>query len=271
MPAFQLARDHCPPYPTPSANDRVLIVDDDPFARQRIRAVLEQADLEVIEADCGAGGLDLARTHAPELILLDLRMPGMDGLETYRRLRALPGQADTVVVFLTASVEETASVAAFDLGADDYITKPFRDAELLARLRSHLARQRRMGQYRRQIDHHLASRPTAANTSDRLRGDQLVGKAMRILVDNLAHPPTVAALARQVGTNEQKLTRLFRDTYATTPFEMLRLLRDGDLPIAYVAEQVGYRNAGDFTTAFRRQFQLTPRDYRKQHGAAAHT
>lgn len=117
----------------------ILIVDDEPAIRRLVRGALERQGLEADEAATGAEALDLARRVGRELILLDLGLPDRDGLELVPLLKAM----DRAVIVLTARDRTDEKVAALDLGADDYVTKPFDTAELLARVRA--ARRNRAG------------------------------------------------------------------------------------------------------------------------------
>lgn len=110
----------------------VLIVDDDPSIRKLVATTLEDvAGFELVEAADGDEALELARKEAPAIVLLDIDMPGIDGLEACRRLRAQPQTAEATVVMLTAAADEEAERAAEDAGADLFITKPFSPLELL--------------------------------------------------------------------------------------------------------------------------------------------
>jgi two-component system KDP operon response regulator KdpE len=116
---------------------KILVVDDDPQIRRVMKATLVSHGYEVIEARTGEEGLELAGKESPNLVLLDMNMPGMDGLETCRTLRAV---SDVPVIVLTVSNTEKDKVAALDAGGDDYVTKPFGIEELLARIRAALRR-----------------------------------------------------------------------------------------------------------------------------------
>lgn len=115
----------------------ILIVDDDPQIRDVLRIALKQAGHSVSEAGDGAEGLAKARNGKADLIVLDIGLPEMDGLEVCRRLRA---ERDVPVLFLTARDDEIDRVLGFELGGDDYVTKPFSPRELLARIRAILKR-----------------------------------------------------------------------------------------------------------------------------------
>lgn len=115
----------------------ILIVDDDPQIRDVLRIALKKAGHAVTEAGDGAEGLAKARNGKADLIVLDIGLPEMDGLELCRRLRA---EHQTPVLFLTARDEEIDRVLGFELGGDDYVTKPFSPRELVARIRAILKR-----------------------------------------------------------------------------------------------------------------------------------
>jgi two-component system sensor histidine kinase/response regulator len=116
----------------------VLIVDDITKNLQVVGTILRQAGYAVTPATSGAEALDGLREHLPDLILLDLMMPEMDGLEVCRRLKTDPLTQPIPVIFLTASNEMEHLVRGFEVGAVDYVTKPFNPPELLARVRTHL-------------------------------------------------------------------------------------------------------------------------------------
>ena len=116
---------------------KILVVDDDPQIRRVMKATLVSHNYEVIEARTGEEALELMPREAPNLVLLDMNMPGMGGLETCRALRAV---SDVPVIVLTVRDSEKDKVAALDAGGDDYVTKPFGIEELLARIRAALRR-----------------------------------------------------------------------------------------------------------------------------------
>ncbi len=114
---------------------RVLVVDDEPQIRRFLRSALTTNGYEIIEAASGAAGLQLAAAEAPDVILLDLGLPDMDGLAVIRTLRE---GSEVPIIVLSVRARERDKIAALDLGADDYVTKPFGIGELLARLRAAL-------------------------------------------------------------------------------------------------------------------------------------
>jgi DNA-binding response OmpR family regulator len=115
----------------------ILVVDDEPTLAATVRYNLEQGGYQVITAADGESGLSLARSERPDTIVLDLMLPGLDGLEVCRILRR---ESSVPILMLTARGEETDRVVGLELGADDYLTKPFSMRELLARVRALLRR-----------------------------------------------------------------------------------------------------------------------------------
>ena len=120
--------------------DRILIVDDDEDIRAYLEVTLELAGFEVIEAIDGESGLRAALEHSPALVVLDVMMPGLDGLEVLRRLRADARTSHLQVILLTAKTQPDDTVAGLDIGADDYVTKPFEAGVLVARIHAALRR-----------------------------------------------------------------------------------------------------------------------------------
>src|SRR5207245_9808658 len=115
----------------------ILMVDDDPHVLRSLRAALESHGYDGRSATCGPSALEACAAERPDVVLLDLALPGLDGVEVCRRLR---NWSRVPILVLSARVHETQKVQALDAGADDYITKPFGTEELLARIRAALRR-----------------------------------------------------------------------------------------------------------------------------------
>jgi two-component system KDP operon response regulator KdpE len=119
------------------SSGRILVVDDEPQIRRVLRATLTGQGYEFYEARTGEEALEAIRANRFDLVLLDMNMPGMGGIETCRAIR---GGSEVAIIMLTVRDSEQDKVAALDAGADDYITKPFSTPELLARIRAALRR-----------------------------------------------------------------------------------------------------------------------------------
>jgi two-component system alkaline phosphatase synthesis response regulator PhoP len=119
---------------------KILVVDDEPSILNLVQAYLKPEGFEVLTASDGPAGLKAARTFKPDLIVLDVMLPGMDGVELLRRLRA---ESEVYVIMLTARTEETDRIVGLTVGADDYVTKPFSPRELVARIKAAVRRMHR--------------------------------------------------------------------------------------------------------------------------------
>jgi two-component system, OmpR family, KDP operon response regulator KdpE len=129
-------------YVTVGGNGRILVVDDDPHVCRVLRTILVKHGYEVWEAQTGDEALDSIRSEKFDLVLLDLNLPDLAGIELCREIRAV---FDLVIIVLTARSNERDTVAVLDAGADDYVIKPFDASELLARIRAKLRRHRKAG------------------------------------------------------------------------------------------------------------------------------
>jgi two-component system, OmpR family, alkaline phosphatase synthesis response regulator PhoP len=116
------------------ASQKVLVVDDEEPILELLKYNLEKQGYEVRIASNGNEAVEIAKKFHPDLVLLDIMMPKMDGVETCRLLRANPDLQNTFIVFLTARAEEYSEIAAFDVGADDYILKPIKPRALMSRI-----------------------------------------------------------------------------------------------------------------------------------------
>jgi len=115
---------------------KVLIVDDEQAIVDLVRHHLEREGFQCLEACDGETALRLAREHKPDLLILDLMLPGIDGLEICRLLRRDPSTAQVAIIMLTAKAEEVDRIVGLEMGADDYIVKPFSPRELVARVKA---------------------------------------------------------------------------------------------------------------------------------------
>ncbi|WP_377644610.1 response regulator transcription factor [Oryzobacter terrae] len=163
----------------------VLVVDDDPVLREVVATYLRRAGLEVLECDDGLGAVELARSASPDIVLLDLTLPGLDGLEVFRRMRAHRGNLP--IMMLTARGDESDRVLGLELGADDYLAKPFSTRELVLRVQSILRR-----------TDHLRSGTTGGGAEG--AGDLLVDGDL--VIDRRRHQATRADTPLQLTVRE---------------------------------------------------------------------
>jgi DNA-binding response OmpR family regulator len=169
------------------AATRILVVDDDPTVSDVVRRYLEHAGFVVTLAADGNTALDLYAAQRPDLVILDLMLPGIDGLEVCRRLRTSAGQVP--IVMLTALGEEVDRIVGLQLGADDYLTKPFSPRELVLRVQSILRRVAPAPPAQQMlVDGDLVVDP--ARRTARLRGEELAltVREFDLLAYLMAHP-----------------------------------------------------------------------------------
>jgi DNA-binding response OmpR family regulator len=261
---------------------RILLVDDQPTSIGLLMAYLKDRDIDLLVAQSGEDAMRIAVDGKPDLILLDVLMPGVDGFTVCRNLKADARTAEIPVIFLSAAMETEDKLRGFAAGGVDYITKPFSEQEVLARVFVQIGDRQRLAALTSQtLDEALGDTPSASTAR---RDRRMFNQAVAILTRDLARPPGGVDLAHLVGTNQQRLTRIFREQVAMSAYEYLQqlrlergrgLLQDTDLQVQLIADRVGYRNAGDFTRAFRRHFGVTPRQYRQgqletESGSSAH-
>ncbi|WP_201211115.1 response regulator [Rhodocyclus purpureus] len=253
----------------PPARTNLLIVDDNPSNIELLIALLEN-DYDLSIASSGRQALALlAEGYPRDLILLDVMMPEMDGFAVCQKLKADKRTADVPVIFLSAATDTDDKLRGFAIGAVDYITKPFSAREVRARVAVHLANR----QDRQRLEAMLGEGIVAQSVN---REQDLFNRAVTLLKAHLSQPPSLTDLAHELGTNARKLTEVFRKQVGMTVFDFVLELRlekarlwldRGELQVRTIADRIGYRNAGDFTRAFRRRYGVSPSEYRRQASA----
>jgi DNA-binding response OmpR family regulator len=262
----------------------LLLIDDNLSNLQMLVDILRDYGFVLMTAINGKDSLQIAQKGQPDLILLNVMMPGMDGFETCRCLKANAATQQIPVIFLTVSAQIENKLKGFSLGGIDYITKPISEAEVLARITTHLNQHhlqhnlaKRLQAYEQQFGP-LDSDAALAKTSDQsppLRLKQ-VCQACDKLLSNLAYSPSLDELAHAVGTNRNNLSQAFHAHFGMSVFTWLReqrlqkadsLLRETDWPILKISHAVGYGDSNHFSTCFKCRFGLSPRQYRKTNDA----
>ncbi|NVM75773.1 DNA-binding response OmpR family regulator [Duganella sp. SG902] len=258
-----------------SSRSKILIVDDSAFEQRMLADLLSELPYKVSVAFNGLQGYQLALANRPDLILLDVRMPNMDGYTACRLLKANPVTQDIPVIFLSGADADDDRILGLSIGGVDYVSKPFSPGELAARIQVHLNLARRQQQ----------APASAPEDEQQLEAESepdavLVNAVKRLISDNLAALPGLAEIARSVGTYREKLSQVFREQTGMTVFGFIReerirrgeeLLRDTDIDVQDIALLIGFNNAGNFATAFRERMGVTPTAYRqaihhKKHG-----
>jgi adenylate cyclase len=185
--------------PPTEANHRILVVDDTPANIQSLAAILKEKGYQISVATNGKQALDVLARVQPDLILLDVMMPEMDGFETCRRLKANEQWQHIPVIFLTAKTETSDIVQGFELGAVDYVAKPFNAHELLARVSTHLT----MDELRRSL---------AGKNAQLARAHELVRRAFgRYVSEEVATSILQSPEGLELGGEEREVTILMSD------------------------------------------------------------
>jgi two-component system alkaline phosphatase synthesis response regulator PhoP len=180
----------------------ILVIEDEASIQNVVRTYLENAGFAVRCVDNGPDGLDAALQMNPDLVILDLNLPGMDGIELAARLRET---SDVYIVMLTARAEEADRVAGLRIGADDYITKPFSPRELVARVEAVLRRYRRAAPEPARRGHefaHLTVYPESHEVYAGAEEVELTNTEFQVLLELVQHAPRVL-------TREQLIDRVW--------------------------------------------------------------
>lgn len=233
----------------------LLIVDDTPENIDLIVGLLARQDLDVMAANSGERALELLGRRVPDLILLDVMMPGIDGFETCRRLRAMPGLADVPVVFVTAKTDDIGS--GFAAGGSDYITKPVRADELRARVQHHLQRMRLLRdlqQLNQQLELRVRERTQELVQANRLLREEI--NERRFMQDRLSYLAThdfVTRLYNRDALENHVQQALLRHTAGEPAGSLLVLdlsrFRVVNDTCGYIAGDELLRQVGDLLTA----------------------
>jgi two-component system alkaline phosphatase synthesis response regulator PhoP len=208
---------------------KILVIDDEPSIVNLVSAYLKPEGYEVFTASDGIRGLKAARTLRPDLVILDVMLPGMDGLELLSQLRR---ESNTYVILLTARTEETDKIVGLSVGADDYLTKPFSPRELVARIKAALRRMQpgaaQPGLERIMAFKHVRIEPSA----HRVWVDEQPVELTAIEFDLLR---TLTENHGRVLSREQLLESVWGGTY----FGELRVV---DVHLGHVRRKMGARN-----------------------------
>jgi DNA-binding response OmpR family regulator len=173
----------------------ILVVDDTPVNLKLLVDILTEEGYHVLPADSGELALAAVAVNPPELTLLDIRMPGLDGLEVCRRLKARPESRDIPIIFVSASGESVERVEGLKLGAVDFITKPFQPEELLARVQTHLELRRlRVRLERQAADLQQVNEQLHRELAERKRAEQALRETNAELAAALANVKSLSGL-----------------------------------------------------------------------------
>lgn len=269
----------------------LLVIDDNADIRALLSEILSDRYAVLTAAD-GAEGLELAQKYVPDLIICDVMMPGMDGMECCRRLKTDVTTSHIPVLMLTSCAMDEQRAAGYEMGADGYLSKPFNRNVLAARIRNLI-------EARQQIRRLWGGKDTAAQSAtapaahdDRTREaaaqqnepkpqggvavtaieNAFYKKFLKIFEENISNPDlSVETIAAEMGLGYSQLYRKIKSLTNYRPVELMRVLRlekarrlmhDTEKTISEISYEVGFSNPAYFTKCYREQFGETPSDTR---------
>ncbi|HSR52645.1 MAG TPA: two-component regulator propeller domain-containing protein [Acidobacteriota bacterium] len=250
------------------ARPLLLVVEDHSDMRRYISGIL-RPEFRIVEAGDGEAGLEKAFDKVPDLVISDVAMPAMDGFAFCRRLKGDVRSSHIPVILLTARADEQSRVEGLELGADDYLVKPFSAAELSARVRNLIETRRRL---RERFRNEVALDPgaVAITTTDRL----FLKRALKLIRENLSDSDfKVDRFARHFKLSRMQLHRKLKALTGRPAGEFIRHVRlraaarmlvQGKYTVTEVAYEVGFNNLSYFARCFRRQYGVPPSRYRDE-------
>ena len=247
---------------------KLLIVEDNADLRYYLRSCLSD-NYNVVESPDGNDGYQKAVDQIPDLIVTDLMMPGMDGIELCKKLKANEKTSHIPIILLTAKADHSTKLEGLRTGADDYITKPFSQDELVTRVENLITIRRNLQQkYSRQ----LLLMPSEIDADS--MEDRFVKKVMTVIEKYMDDSSfSVDVLAREAAMSNIQLYRKLKSLTDFTPNELIRntrleraasLLKQRAGNVADVAYQVGFNNLSYFSKCFKEKFDVSPSEYSPQ-------
>lgn len=255
--------------PSHGQRKRILVIEDNPDLRSFLESELK-IHYEVETAENGLTGIDRSLVHPPDLILSDVMMPEMNGLELCRKIRETEDICHIPIILLTAQTGESHYVEGIESGADEYFNKPISIPKLIVRIENLLqSRQRLHEVFAEQVV--LEPSKIAVLPTDQL----FLQNAIRIAEDNMQTEDfDVEAFAAKLAVSRATLNRKIKSITGTSPKAFVRsmrikraayLLAESDLPINEIFFKVGFYDASNFSRVFKKEFGVTPSQYRDQH------
>lgn len=264
----QVAEEEEPEKDYDSSRPSVLVIDDNADIRSYVYSLLH-TDYTVIEAADGSDGIRKAMKYVPDLIISDVMMPGIDGIECCRRLKSELQTCHIPVILLTACSLDEQRIQGYDGGADSYISKPFSSQLLLARVRNLIDSHRRLKQF-------FGDRHTLAKEDVCDMDKNFVEKFKSLLDAKLGDSNlNVEDLGKDMGLSRVQLYRKIKSLTNYSPNELLRiarlkkaasLLASSDMTVAEIGYEVGFSSPSYFTKCYKEQFGESPTDFLKRRG-----
>ncbi|RRB06403.1 hybrid sensor histidine kinase/response regulator transcription factor [Larkinella rosea] len=246
----------------------LLIIDDNADIRAYVRSIFE-TDYKIIEAVDGHEGLEKATTILPDVVICDLMMPRLDGFGFCRTLKTQEATSHIPVVMLTARATVENRIEGFELGADDYLTKPFNQIEIAVRVRNLVQKQTRLQAYFGGMARAILPGDEATKTKE----EAFLLKAKAVIEQHLVESGFgVEQLSEELNLSQQQLVRKLKALTGQTAVEFIRnqrldhaadLLHRGTHTVSEVAYQVGFESLSYFTKVFQNKFGVVPSAYRQ--------
>lgn len=257
----------------PEERPHILLIDDSLVDLRQLIALMTSKGVRVSVAFNGRDGLNKAELLQPDLILLDINMPVMDGFAACRLLKTHEQTRHIPVIFLSAANDADRRLEGLELGAVDFVSKPFNEAEVLARVRIHLelSRAYRSRMQREASDTAESEQPGKPESSPKKDGF-LVKAAVDYLRQHIAKPPSTEDLAGILGTHEKRLNQAFQAHFGMPVFAWLReerlrqavhLLKTTQTSIAALSDCLGYSTPSNFAKAFKERYLCSPTEFRQ--------
>lgn len=266
LPESDMESDYGVTNGSPESKVQILLVEDNPAIRKLIRGQLQTSGYNLMEAEDGEQGFQLAMQSVPDLIISDVMMPVMDGFAFCQAIREQESTSHIPVIMLTARVEDEDRLRGLQIGVDDYLTKPFNAKELKARIEN-LLRQRKLLRERFRTMTVIQPAEVSAVPADQAFMEKIVAA----IEDNMDNEQFgVEALGEAVHLSPNQLHRKLTALIHQSPGQLIRtmrLQRAADLlvhrtgTISEIAYQVGFSVPENFTRSFRKQFGLSPTEY----------
>ncbi|ARV62688.1 DNA-binding response regulator [Nostocales cyanobacterium HT-58-2] len=262
------------------SSKKILIIEDDAITRNIFLDGLEAEGFDTIGAENGTFGIQKAQEHQPDLVICDIKMPGMDGFGVLTMLRQDPVTAIIPFIFLTGSDHNTSLRKGMELGADDYITKPCTVQQLVRAVAVRLEKQVKLMQYWYAACYEKLSVSVASGTTSSMEAVSIFPSVPQLkevfdyIEANYHQGITLCDVAEAVGYSSAYLTnRVAKITGETVNGWIVKrrmsaarcLLQETDQTIEQIASSLGYQNACHFSRQFRQHHGVPPQTWRKEH------
>jgi two-component system, sensor histidine kinase and response regulator len=251
---------------------KILVIEDEPSIREAILEMLEAENFQTVEAENGKIGLEMAQIHLPDLIICDIMMPELNGHEVLANLRKDNATATIPLIFLTAKADKTDMREAMQLGADDYITKPFTCKELLGAVNSRLEKQKILEKQTQQKLDGLRQSIAISLPQELLIPLTSISELAKTLGDEYdqIQPSSIWEIAQQIQSDSQRLYRLINnfllyaelELAATDPSRIKQMLSRGSLSTREIIAETAIQKVKQFSRKADLHLHLQPAELR---------